>query len=137
MLSLKPYSSLVQLPIHQLLMATKKNKNSTVAADKKIFMFNEHICKVLKQVHPDIAISTGAIDMMNIMISNVMMKLIHESSNATSSMKLTMMTAKEMKAAVKRVFPEEMAKLALSAAIVPVTSFGIDQLCDTIDKTVI
>jgi histone H2B len=118
-------------------MATKKNNNSTVAAEKKIFIFNEYIYKVLKQVHPDIAISAGAMDMMNIMISNVMMKLIHESSNVTSSKKLTMMTAKEMKAAVKRVFPEEIAKLALSAAIEPVTSFGIDQLCDTVDKIVI
>lgn len=134
MLSLKPYSSRLQLPIHQLLMATKKNKNSTVAAEKKIFMFNEYIYKVLEQEHPDIAIFAGAMDMMNIMISNVMMKLIHESSNVTSSKKLTMMTAKEMNAVVKGVFPEEMAKLS---PLQPVTSFGIDQLCNTIDKTVI
>ncbi|KEH29264.1 putative transcription factor Hap3/NF-YB family [Medicago truncatula] len=134
MLSLKPYSSRLQLPIHQLLVATKKNKNSTVAAEKKIFMFNEYIYKVLEQEHPDIAIFVGAMDMMNIMISNVMMKLIHESSNVTSSKKLTMMTAKEMNAAVKGVFPEEMAKLS---PLQPVTSFGIDQLCNTIDKTVI
>ncbi|PNX70279.1 histone H3-like protein, partial [Trifolium pratense] len=44
-----------------------------------MFKFNKYMLRVLKQVHPNIPITCEALEVMNTMISNIMLKLVQKS----------------------------------------------------------
>jgi hypothetical protein len=46
---------------------------------KNMFKFNHQIYKVLKQLHPNIPITCGALEVMNNMISKMMLKRVQKS----------------------------------------------------------
>jgi hypothetical protein len=67
--------------------AVNKNRTASVAAEdinekkmkKNMFKFNNVILQVLKQVHPNIPITCGALEVMNTIITNMMLKLVQKS----------------------------------------------------------
>ncbi|PNX96132.1 histone H3-like protein [Trifolium pratense] len=48
--------------------------------EKAMLNFNVYIYKVLNRMHPDLAISAEAMDMMNTILTNMMLKLAQEAS---------------------------------------------------------
>ncbi|KAG7035420.1 hypothetical protein SDJN02_02216, partial [Cucurbita argyrosperma subsp. argyrosperma] len=88
----------------------KKKKRSK----KSIETYKIYIFKVLKQVHPDIGISSKAMGIMNSFINDIFEKLAQESSKLARYNKKPTITSREIQTAVRLVLPGELAKHAVS-----------------------
>ncbi|KAG7556148.1 Histone H2A/H2B/H3 [Arabidopsis suecica] len=108
----------------------KLPKESAVAGDKKkkrskknVETYKIYIFKVLKQVHPDIGISSKAMGIMNSFINDIFEKLAGESSKLARYNKKPTITSREIQTAVRLVLPGELAKHAVSEGTKAVTKF--------------
>ena len=94
---------------------------------KKVKKSNEtykiYIFKVLKQVHPDIGISSKAMGIMNSFINDIFEKLAQEASKLARYNKKPTITSREIQTAVRLVLPGELAKHAVSEGTKAVTKF--------------
>ncbi|TMW93895.1 hypothetical protein EJD97_011019 [Solanum chilense] len=97
----------------------KKKKKSK----KSIETYKIYIFKVLKQVHPDIGISSKAMGIMNSFINDIFEKLAQESSRLARYNKKPTITSREIQTAVRLVLPGELAKHAVSEGTKAVTKF--------------
>uniref|UniRef100_A0A453FW85 Histone H2B n=1 Tax=Aegilops tauschii subsp. strangulata TaxID=200361 RepID=A0A453FW85_AEGTS len=104
--------SLVASTSAETAMAPKAEKKP--AAEKK---------PVLKQVHPDIGISSKAMSIMNSFINDIFEKLAGESAKLARYNKKPTITSREIQTAVRLVLPGELAKHAVSEGTKAVTKF--------------
>ncbi|KAL8051647.1 hypothetical protein ABFX02_06G161800 [Erythranthe guttata] len=107
-----------------------KDGGSAVAGDKKkkrvkksVETYKIYIFKVLKQVHPDIGISSKAMGIMNSFINDIFEKLAQESARLARYNKKPTITSREIQTAVRLVLPGELAKHAVSEGTKAVTKF--------------
>ncbi|CAB4282511.1 unnamed protein product [Prunus armeniaca] len=98
----------------------KKKKRSK----KSVETYKIYIFKVLKQVHPDIGISSKAMGIMNSFINDIFEKLAQESSRLARYNKKPTITSREIQTAVRLVLPGELAKHAVSEGTKAVTKDG-------------
>ncbi|CAI0472617.1 unnamed protein product [Linum tenue] len=96
----------------------KKKKVKKSSETYKIYIF-----KVLKQVHPDIGISSKAMGIMNSFINDIFEKLAQEASRLARYNKKPTITSREIQTAVRLVLPGELAKHAVSEGTKAVTKF--------------
>ncbi|KAL0926941.1 hypothetical protein M5K25_003198 [Dendrobium thyrsiflorum] len=96
----------------------KKKKAKKGTETYKIYIF-----KVLKQVHPDIGISSKAMSIMNSFINDIFEKLANESSRLARYNKKPTITSREIQTSVRLVLPGELAKHAVSEGTKAVTKF--------------
>ncbi|KAF7024534.1 hypothetical protein CFC21_036869 [Triticum aestivum] len=99
--------------------ADKKKKK----AKKSVETYKIYIFKVLKQVHPDIGISSKAMSIMNSFINDIFEKLAGESAKLARYNKKPTITSREIQTAVRLVLPGELAKHAVSEGTKAVTKF--------------
>lgn len=92
-------------------------------AKKSVETYKIYIFKVLKQVHPDIGISSKAMGIMNSFINDIFEKLAQESSKLARYNKKPTITSREIQTAVRLVLPGELAKHAVSEGTKAVTKF--------------
>ncbi|XVF19836.1 hypothetical protein REPUB_Repub11eG0145000 [Reevesia pubescens] len=97
----------------------KKKKRSK----KSVETYKIYIFKVLKQVHPDVGISSKAMGIMNSFINDIFEKLAQESSRLARYNKKPTITSREIQTAVRLVLPGELAKHAVSEGTKAVTKF--------------
>ncbi|KAH6801735.1 Histone superfamily protein [Perilla frutescens var. hirtella] len=109
--------------------AGKKIPKEGGAGDKKkrraknIETYKIYIFKVLKQVHPDIGISSKAMGIMNSFINDIFEKLAQEAARLARYNKKPTITSREIQTAVRLVLPGELAKHAVSEGTKAVTKF--------------
>ncbi|KAK9064054.1 hypothetical protein SSX86_017926 [Deinandra increscens subsp. villosa] len=96
----------------------KKKKHKKSVETYKIYIF-----KVLKQVHPDIGISSKAMGIMNSFINDIFEKLAQEGSRLARYNKKNTISSREIQTAVRLVLPGELAKHAVSEGTKAVTKF--------------
>eukprot|EP00262_Sarcandra_glabra_P010289 TRINITY_DN2537_c1_g2_i1.p1 TRINITY_DN2537_c1_g2~~TRINITY_DN2537_c1_g2_i1.p1 ORF type:complete len:171 (+),score=41.96 TRINITY_DN2537_c1_g2_i1:53-514(+) len=96
----------------------KKKRVKKSTETYKIYIF-----KVLKQVHPDIGISSKAMGIMNSFINDIFEKLAQESSRLARYNKKPTITSREIQTSVRLVLPGELAKHAVSEGTKAVTKF--------------
>ncbi|KAL3367119.1 hypothetical protein AABB24_011702 [Solanum stoloniferum] len=96
----------------------KKKKTKKSVETYKIYIF-----KVLKQVHPDIGISSKSMGIMNSFINDIFEKLAQEASRLARINKKPTITSREIQTAVRLVLPGELAKHAVSEGTKAVTKF--------------
>ncbi|KAJ6793605.1 Uncharacterized protein M6B38_235130 [Iris pallida] len=96
----------------------KKKKKGKSVETYKIYIF-----KVLKQVHPDIGISSKAMGIMNSFINDIFEKLAGEASRLARYNKKPTITSREIQTSVRLVLPGELAKHAVSEGTKAVTKF--------------
>ena len=96
----------------------KKKRIKKSTETYKIYIF-----KVLKQVHPDIGISSKAMGIMNSFINDIFEKLAQEASRLARYNKKPTITSREIQTAVRLVLPGELAKHAVSEGTKAVTKF--------------
>ncbi|XP_078179608.1 histone H2B.4-like [Carex rostrata] len=96
----------------------KKKKAKKSTETYKIYIF-----KVLKQVHPDIGISSKAMSIMNSFINDIFEKLATEASKLARYNKKPTITSREIQTSVRLVLPGELAKHAVSEGTKAVTKF--------------
>ncbi|CAH9118930.1 unnamed protein product [Cuscuta europaea] len=90
---------------------------------KSIETYKIYIFKVLKQVHPDIGISSKAMGIMNSFINDIFEKMAQEASRLARYNKKPTITSREIQTAVRLVLPGELAKHAVSEGTKAVTKF--------------
>ncbi|PSR86682.1 Histone H2B like [Actinidia chinensis var. chinensis] len=107
-----------------------KEGGTAAAGDKKkkrtkksVETYKIYIFKVLKQVHPDIGISSKAMGIMNSFINDIFEKLAQEASRLARYNKKPTITSREIQTAVRLVLPGELAKHAVSEGTKAVTKF--------------
>ncbi|CAO2188474.1 unnamed protein product [Urochloa humidicola] len=98
----------------------KKGKKK---AKKSVETYKIYIFKVLKQVHPDIGISSKAMSIMNSFINDIFEKLAGEAAKLTRYNKKPTITSREIQTSVRLVLPGELAKHAVSEGTKAVTKF--------------
>ncbi|XP_037449902.1 histone H2B.3-like [Triticum dicoccoides] len=98
----------------------KKGKKK---ARKSVETYKFYIFKVLKQVHPDIGISSKAMSIMNSFINDIFEKLAGESAKLARYNKKPTITSREIQTSVRLVLPGELAKHAVSEGTKAVTKF--------------
>ncbi|MCL7029691.1 hypothetical protein MKW94_014938 [Papaver nudicaule] len=108
-----------KIPAKDASSTDKKKKKSK----KSIETYKIYIFKVLKQVHPDIGISSKAMGIMNSFINDIFEKLAGESSRLARYNKKPTITSREIQTAVRLVLPGELAKHAVSEGTKAVTKF--------------
>ncbi|GLT48818.1 hypothetical protein SLA2020_224170 [Shorea laevis] len=96
----------------------KKKRIKKSSETYKIYIF-----KVLKQVHPNIGISSKAMGIMNSFINDIFEKLVQEASRLAMYNKKPTITSLEIQTAIKLVLPSELAKHAVSEGTKAVTKF--------------
>ena len=94
--------------------AKKKRKPET---------YSTFIYKVLKQVHPDIGISSKSMSVMNSMSNDLFQKLAAEASKLARYDKRLSITSRDIQTAVRLVLPGELAKHAVSEGTKAVTKY--------------
>ncbi|KAE7997115.1 hypothetical protein FH972_001775 [Carpinus fangiana] len=99
--------------------ADKKKKRTK----KSVETYKIYIFKVLKQVHPDIGISSKAMGIMNSFINDIFEKLAQEAARLARYNKKPTITSREIQTAVRLVLPGELAKHAVSEGTKAVTKF--------------
>ncbi|KAK9283740.1 hypothetical protein L1049_011990 [Liquidambar formosana] len=90
---------------------------------KSVETYKIYIFKVLKQVHPDIGISSKAMGIMNSFINDIFEKLAQEASKLVRYNKKNTLSSREIQTAVRLVLPGELAKHAVSEGTKAVTKF--------------
>ncbi|KAF7028100.1 hypothetical protein CFC21_040068 [Triticum aestivum] len=98
----------------------KKGKKKS---KKSVETYKIYIFKVLKQVHPDIGISSKAMSIMNSFINDIFEKLAGESTKLARYNKKPTITSREIQTSVRLVLPGELAKHAVSEGTKAVTKF--------------
>ncbi|XP_072954306.1 histone H2B.4-like [Typha angustifolia] len=101
----------------------KGSKMKKKKAKKSVETYKIYIFKVLKQVHPDIGISSKAMGIMNSFINDIFEKLAQESSRLARYNKKPTVTSREIQTSVRLVLPGELAKHAVSEGTKAVTKF--------------
>jgi len=90
---------------------------------KSVETYKIYIFKVLKQVHPDIGVSSKAMGIMNSFINDIFEKLANEASRLARYNKKPTITSREIQTAVRLVLPGELSKHAVSEGTKAVTKF--------------
>eukprot|EP00252_Welwitschia_mirabilis_P017711 TRINITY_DN3925_c0_g1_i1.p1 TRINITY_DN3925_c0_g1~~TRINITY_DN3925_c0_g1_i1.p1 ORF type:complete len:144 (+),score=21.17 TRINITY_DN3925_c0_g1_i1:74-505(+) len=103
--------------------ASSADKKSKKKHKKSVETYKIYIFKVLKQVHPDIGISSKAMGIMNSFINDIFEKLANEASRLARYNKKPTITSREIQTAVRLVLPGELAKHAVSEGTKAVTKF--------------
>ncbi|KAG6517343.1 hypothetical protein ZIOFF_020728 [Zingiber officinale] len=103
-----------RLPSKDAASGDKKKKKK---AKKGTETYKIYIFKVLKQVHPDIGISSKAMSIMNSFINDIFEKLAQEASRLARYNKKPTITSREIQTSVRLVLPGELAKHAVSEGL--------------------
>ncbi|XP_045145798.1 histone H2B type 2-E1 [Echinops telfairi] len=97
----------------------KKSKKRSCRKDN----YSIYIYKVLKQVHPDISISSKAMSIMNSFVNDVFERLAAEATQLAQYSGRTTLTSREVQTAVRLLLPGELAKHAVSEGTKAVTKY--------------
>ncbi|KAJ1284083.1 hypothetical protein BS78_03G176600 [Paspalum vaginatum] len=100
-----------------------EGKKGQKKGKKSVETYKIYIFKVLKQVHPDIAISSKAMSIMNSFINDIFEKLAAEAAKLACYNKKPTITSREIQTSVRLVLPGELAKHAVSEGTKAVTKF--------------
>ncbi|KAK6137880.1 hypothetical protein DH2020_028388 [Rehmannia glutinosa] len=118
-----------------------ERRRAAAAGDKKkkrtkksVETYKIYIFKVLKQVHPDIGISSKAMGIMNSFINDIFEKLAQEAARLARYNKKPTITSREIQTAVRLVLPGELAKHAVSEGTKAVTKFTTEKLTSYEEK---
>ncbi|KAG2586946.1 hypothetical protein PVAP13_5NG093981 [Panicum virgatum] len=100
-----------------------ESKKGRKKGKKSVETYKIYIFKVLKQVHPDIGISSKAMSIMNSFINDIFEKLAGEAAKLARYNKKPTITSREIQTSVRLVLPGELAKHAVSEGTKAVTKF--------------
>ncbi|XP_036987851.1 histone H2B type 2-K1 [Artibeus jamaicensis] len=85
--------------------------------------YSIYIYKVLRQVHPDLGISSKAMSIMNSFVNDVFERLAGEAARLAQYSGRTTLTSREVQTAVRLLLPGELAKHAVSEGTKAVTKY--------------
>ncbi|XP_031556591.1 late histone H2B.L4-like [Actinia tenebrosa] len=94
---------------------------------KKPETFGRYLHKVLKQVHPDIGISSRAMGIMNSFVNDLFERLAVEAAKLVTINHKSTLSSREVQTAVRLLLPGELAKHAVSEGTKAVAKYSSQQ----------
>lgn len=85
--------------------------------------YGTYIYKVLKQVHPDVGISSKAMSIMNSFVNDIFERIASEGSRLCLQNKRNTISSREIQTSVRLLLPGELAKHAVSEGTKAVTKY--------------
>ena len=82
-----------------------------------------YIYKVLKQVHPDMGISSKAMGILNSFVNDIFERIASEASRLAQYSKKSTLSSREVQTAVKLLLPGELSKHAISEGTKAVSKY--------------
>ena len=82
-----------------------------------------YIYNVLRQVHPDVGVSSKAMSIMNSFVNDIFERITSEASRLSIRNKKSTIFSREIKTAVRLLLPGELAKHAISEGTKAVTKY--------------
>lgn len=82
-----------------------------------------YIYHVLKQVHPDVGVSSKAMSIMNSFVNDIFERIASEASRLAHQNKKATISSREIQTAVRLLLPGELAKHAVSEGTKAVTKY--------------
>uniref|UniRef100_T1IHW7 Core Histone H2A/H2B/H3 domain-containing protein n=1 Tax=Strigamia maritima TaxID=126957 RepID=T1IHW7_STRMM len=92
--------------------------------------YSRYLYLVLKQVFPDIGMSTKAMSIMNSLMNDIFERLASEATRLAKISKRPTMSLRDIQTAVRLVLPGELAKHAVSEGTKAVTKYNASLLAD-------
>ena len=86
--------------------------------------YGSYIYKVLKQVHPDVGVSTKAMKIMNSFVNDAFERIAGEASRLAALNKRSTISSREIQTSVRLILPGELAKHAVSEGTKAVTKYS-------------
>lgn len=114
----------IKKPVAEKVPKNPEGEKDTRNKKKKYAGFNTYIHKVLKQVHPDTAISGFAAGQMSNLISVLGYELSRVAFNAASRQEKMTVTSREIQHATRTVLPGELSKHAVSEGTKAITKYN-------------
>lgn len=103
--------------------AQKKPSGDKKKKKKRRETYSIYIYKVLKQVHPEIGISSKAMSIMNSFVNDIFERIAGEASKLAHYNKRSTISSREIQTAVRLLLPGELAKHAVSEGTKAVTKY--------------
>lgn len=100
---------------------TKKRKRRNLSP--AVEGYKRYVYKVLKQVHPDMGISSKAMTIVNNLMTDMFERLADEAARLTNYTKRMTMSSREIQGAVKLVLPGELGRHAVAEGAKAVTNY--------------
>ncbi|KAL8089922.1 histone H2B.2-like [Apium graveolens] len=97
----------------------RKRRNSGTGVEG----YRRYVYKVLKQVHPDMGISSKAMTIVNNLMTDMFERLADEAARLTNYTKRMTMSSREIQGAVKLVLPGELGRHAVAEGAKAVTNY--------------
>lgn len=101
-------------PPKQNIKMNKTKREGKTKPRKPHKSYARFICKVLKQVHPDLGITKKAMGIMDSFVNDLFERLAIEAGNLAKYVKRRTLSSRDIQASVRLVVPGELAKHAVS-----------------------
>lgn len=104
----------------------KRGRKPGVSSKKKkrnFMSYGSFLYKVLKQVHPDVGISTKSMSILNSFCNDIFERIASEASKLTKVVKQRTLSSRDIQTAVRLILPGELAKHAVSEGTKAVTKY--------------
>ncbi|MCL7036024.1 hypothetical protein MKW94_006732 [Papaver nudicaule] len=106
----------------------EKEKKQRTGRKRKMFTgvegeYKRYVYKVLKQVHPDLGVSSRAMVIINGLMNDMFERLAKEASKLCDYTGRMTLSSREVQSAVRLVLPGELAKHAISEGVKAVTNY--------------
>ena len=85
--------------------------------------YGSYIYRVLKQVHPDVGISSKAMSIMNSFVNDLFERVASEASRLVNNNRRKTLSSREVQTSVRLLLPGELAKHAVSEGTKAVTKY--------------
>lgn len=100
-------------------------KKERVGKKKRIESYSIYIYKFLKQIHPQIGISSKSMSIMNSFATDLFTRITQDAINLSQSSKNKTLTAREFQTGVRLLIPGELAKHSVSEGTKAVAKYRI------------
>ena len=101
----------------------KGGKDAKKRTKRRKESYGTFIYRVLKQVHPDVGVSSKAMSIMNSFVNDIFERIAGEASRLTHQNKKNTMSSREIQTSVRLLLPGELAKHAVSEGTKAVTKY--------------
>ncbi|CAL9214150.1 unnamed protein product [Arabidopsis halleri] len=98
----------------------KKKKRDDLAGDE----YRRYVYKVMKQVHPDLGITSKAMTVVNMFMGDMFERIAQEAARLSDYTKRRTLSSREIEAAVRLVLPGELSRHAVAEGSKAVSNYG-------------
>ena len=103
---------------------TKRAKGAQKRRIRRKESYSTYIYKVLKQVHPDVGVSSKAMNIMNSFVNDLFERIAGEASRLAHQNKRSTISSREIQTSVRLLLPGELAKHDVSEGTKAVTKYS-------------